>query len=101
MTRSRVWSRQKWKEALLESVVPAPGGLSEREIEVLRLVAAGMTNHAIATQLYISKRTVHRHVSNIFAKVGDNSRTVAATYGSYEWQSARSFAVSESAGGSC
>jgi DNA-binding NarL/FixJ family response regulator len=48
MTRSRVWSRQKWKEALLESVGPAPGGLSGRDIEVLRLVAAGMTNHAIA-----------------------------------------------------
>jgi DNA-binding CsgD family transcriptional regulator len=67
-------------ESLLESVGPAPGGLSEREIEVLRLVAAGMTNHAIATQLYISERTVHRHVSNIFAKIGVNSRTAAAAY---------------------
>jgi DNA-binding NarL/FixJ family response regulator len=39
-----------------------------------------MTNHAIATQLYISERTVHRHVSNIFAKIGVNSRTAAAAY---------------------
>ena len=67
-------------ESLLESVGPTPGGLSEREIEVLRLVAAGMTNHAIATQLYISERTVHRHVSNIFAKIGVKSRTAAAAY---------------------
>ena len=67
-------------ESLLESVGPAPGGLSEREIEVLRLVAAGMTNHAIATQLHISERTVHPHVSNIFAKIGVNSRTAAAAY---------------------
>jgi DNA-binding NarL/FixJ family response regulator len=67
-------------ESLLDSVGPAPGGLSEREIEVLLLVAAGMTNHAIATQLYISERTVHRHVSNIFAKIGVNSRTAAAAY---------------------
>ena len=67
-------------ESLLESVGPTPGGLTEREIQVLRLVAAGMTNHAIATQLYISERTVHRHVSNIFAKIGVNSRTAAAAY---------------------
>jgi DNA-binding NarL/FixJ family response regulator len=39
-----------------------------------------MTNNAIATQLYISERTVHRHVSNIFAKIGVNSRTAAAAY---------------------
>jgi DNA-binding NarL/FixJ family response regulator len=67
-------------QAILEPVGPAPGGLSEREIEVLRLVAAGMTNHAIAAQLYISERTVHRHVSNIFTKIGVNSRTAAAAY---------------------
>jgi Zn-finger in ubiquitin-hydrolases and other protein/Bacterial regulatory proteins, luxR family len=44
---------------------PASGRLSEREIEVLRLVAAGNTNHAIATQLYISERTAHQNVSNV------------------------------------
>ena len=58
----------------------APGGLSEREIEVLRLVAAGMTNRAIAAKLYISERTVHRHVSNIFGRIGVNSRAAAAAY---------------------
>jgi len=65
-------------ESLLEPGGPTPGGLSEREIEVLRPVAAGMTNHAISTHLYISERTVHRHVSNILAKIGVNSRTAAA-----------------------
>ena len=58
----------------------AAGPLSEREIEVLRLVAAGKTNHAIATQLFLSDRTVHRHISNIFDKLGVHSRTAAASY---------------------
>jgi DNA-binding NarL/FixJ family response regulator len=56
------------------------GPLSPREIEVLRLVAAGRTNHAIATELFVSERTVHRHVSNIFDKLGVHSRTAAASY---------------------
>ena len=57
-----------------------PGGLSAREIEVLRLVAAGRTNHAIAAELFVSERTVHRHISNIFDKLGVHSRTAAASY---------------------
>jgi DNA-binding CsgD family transcriptional regulator/tetratricopeptide (TPR) repeat protein len=56
-------------------------GLSGREIEVLRLIAAGKSNHAIATELFVSERTVHRHVSNIFDKLGVRSRTAAAAYG--------------------
>lgn len=59
---------------------PAPGGLSAREIQVLRLVAAGMTNRAIAAELYLSERTVHRHISNIFGRIGVNSRAAAAAY---------------------
>jgi DNA-binding CsgD family transcriptional regulator len=58
----------------------AVGPLSAREIEVLRLVAAGRTNHAIAAQLFLSERTVHRHISNIFDKLGVHSRTAAASY---------------------
>jgi DNA-binding CsgD family transcriptional regulator/tetratricopeptide (TPR) repeat protein len=58
----------------------AEGPLSAREIEVLKLVAAGKTNHAIATELFVSERTVHRHVSNIFDKLGVHSRTAAASY---------------------
>jgi DNA-binding NarL/FixJ family response regulator len=66
-------------EELLHST-PAVGPLSAREIEVLKLVAAGKTNHAIAAELFVSERTVHRHVSNIFDKLGVHSRTAAASY---------------------
>lgn len=55
-------------------------GLSPRELEVLRLVAAGETNKAIAAKLVLSERTVDRHVSNIFTKLGISSRTAAAAY---------------------
>jgi len=55
-------------------------GLSARELEVLRLVAAGKTNHAIAAELFLSDRTVERHVSNILSKLGVGSRTAAAAY---------------------
>jgi DNA-binding NarL/FixJ family response regulator len=54
--------------------------LSPRELEVLRLVAAGKTNAAIAAELFLSERTIHRHVSSILAKLGAPSRTAAATY---------------------
>jgi DNA-binding NarL/FixJ family response regulator len=57
-----------------------PGGLSGRELEVLRLVAAGRTNPEIASALVLSEKTVARHLSNIFAKLGVSSRTAAAAY---------------------
>ena len=57
-----------------------PGSLSERELQVLRLLAAGKTNRAIAEELFISEKTVARHVSNIFDKVGVSSRTGAAAW---------------------
>ena len=57
-----------------------PAGLSEREAEVLRLVAAGRTNSDIARQLHISVKTVARHVSNIFIKIGVTSRAAATAY---------------------
>ncbi|GIF74945.1 helix-turn-helix domain-containing protein [Asanoa siamensis] len=59
---------------------PSPAGLSPRELEVLRLVAAGRSNRAIADTLSISDRTVERHVSNILTKFGVDSRTAAAAY---------------------
>ena len=58
----------------------APGGLSLREVEVLRLVATGLTNREIATQLVLSERTVERHVSNIFAKIAVPSRAAATAF---------------------
>jgi DNA-binding CsgD family transcriptional regulator len=57
-----------------------PGGLTEREAEVLRLVAAGRSNHDIASVLVLSPKTVERHLSNIFVKLGVSSRTAAAAY---------------------
>jgi DNA-binding CsgD family transcriptional regulator len=55
-----------------------PSGLTEREVEVLRLVAAGFTNPQIAGALYISRKTAEHHVSNILTKLGVGSRTEAA-----------------------
>jgi DNA-binding CsgD family transcriptional regulator len=55
-------------------------GLTPRELQVLRLVAAGETNKAIAAALVLSERTVDRHVSNIFSKLGTSSRSAATAY---------------------
>ena len=57
-----------------------PAGLTARECEVLRLVATGETNRAIATALVISEHTVGRHLQNIFAKLGVSSRAAATAY---------------------
>jgi DNA-binding NarL/FixJ family response regulator len=56
------------------------GPLTEREVEVLRCVAAGKTNRRIAQQLHISEKTVARHLSNIFTKLDLESRTAATVY---------------------
>ena len=58
----------------------APGGLTPREVEVLRVVATGATNREVADRLVISEKTVARHVSNIFAKLGVASRAAATAY---------------------
>jgi DNA-binding NarL/FixJ family response regulator len=57
-----------------------PGGLTEREAEVLRLVAAGKSNKAIAVELALSPKTVDRHMSNIFTKIGVSSRAAATSF---------------------
>jgi ATP/maltotriose-dependent transcriptional regulator MalT len=57
-----------------------PGGLTERELEVLRLVAEGRSNPDIARVLVLSHKTVARHLSNIFTKLDVSSRTAAAAY---------------------
>lgn len=56
------------------------GPLTPRELEVLRLVAAGKANRVIAGELYLSEKTVARHISNIFLKLGLQSRTAATRY---------------------
>ena len=62
------------------SKASSPGGLSRREMEVLRLIAQGATNKEIARQLEISDRTVNTHVTRIFNKLAVNSRAAAATF---------------------
>lgn len=65
------------------NAAPAPAvehGLTPRELEVLRLVAAGKTNKAVAKELFVSEKTVDRHVSNIFGKIGVSTRAAATAY---------------------
>ncbi|BDZ54260.1 helix-turn-helix transcriptional regulator [Agromyces marinus] len=56
------------------------GALTEREVEVLRLVSTGLTNRGIAERLTLSEKTVARHLSNIFGKLGVASRAAATAY---------------------
>ncbi len=58
----------------------APGGLTAREVEVLRLVARGSSNPEIAAALVLSEKTVARHMSNIFTKLDVRTRTAAAAF---------------------
>ena len=68
-------------DALMASDSPdRAGGLTPRETEVLRLVAEGKTNRLIALDLYLSEKTVARHLSNIFAKLGVSTRSAATAY---------------------
>ena len=66
--------------SVYRSAARPPDRLTLREIEVLRLVAAGKTNHAAASDLHLSEKTVARHLSNIFAKTGVGSRAAATAY---------------------
>ena len=59
---------------------PEAGGLTSREVEVLRLIARGKTNRAIAGDLGISEKTVARHISNIFVKLDLSTRAAATAY---------------------
>jgi DNA-binding CsgD family transcriptional regulator len=70
-------SRQEAEQLLRPAL---PGGLTVREVEVLVLVASGRSNPQIAEALVLSEKTVARHLSNIFTKIGVTSRTAAAAY---------------------
>jgi DNA-binding CsgD family transcriptional regulator len=59
-----------------------PNGLTEREVEVLRLIAAGRASREIAAELLLSIRTVGRHITNIYGKIGAGSKAEAATFAS-------------------
>jgi DNA-binding NarL/FixJ family response regulator len=70
-----------WADSFTGRATPADHhGLTARELEVLRLVAAGKTNREIASALVISERTVARHLQNIFAKLRVSSRTAASAF---------------------
>jgi DNA-binding NarL/FixJ family response regulator len=70
------------RPAAAATAEPSPDthGLSARELEVLRLVASGKTNKAIAGELFLSEKTVDRHVSNIFGKLNVSSRSAATAW---------------------
>lgn len=59
---------------------PPPDGLTEREVEVLGLIGAGLSNQEIAAHLYVSEATVKTHVNRIFAKTGSRDRAQAVNY---------------------
>jgi DNA-binding NarL/FixJ family response regulator len=63
-----------------KAAAKSAGGLTTREMQVLRLVAAGMTNRSIAADLVLSEKTVARHLSNIFTKLRVSSRAAATAY---------------------
>jgi len=62
------------------SRTPWPEGLSDREVEVLRLVARGLSNREVAAELHISRRTAEHHVQHIYAKIGASTRATAALF---------------------
>ncbi|MFQ6028388.1 MAG: AAA family ATPase, partial [Dehalococcoidia bacterium] len=78
----RVLALQEQVLAQPEMVPAYPDGLTQREVEVLRLVAAGKTDREIGEELFISNRTVTTHVSNILNKTGAANRAEAAAYAS-------------------
>jgi len=64
----------------IDKLSETPHGLSRRELQVLLLIATGKTNKAIAAELFVSERTIDRHVSNILTKLGLPTRSAATAY---------------------
>jgi len=77
---------ERQAEALIESLLPGSGRkgrqspLTAREREVLRHVAGGLTNRQLANRLSVSEHTIHRHLGNIFTKLGLTSRAAAVAF---------------------
>jgi DNA-binding NarL/FixJ family response regulator len=62
------------------AAAPPPDGLTQREAEILGLIARGLTNPEIAAQLFLSNHTIKTHISRIFAKTGSRDRAAAIGY---------------------
>jgi ATP/maltotriose-dependent transcriptional regulator MalT len=76
----QIGARLEARRALASHRNIHPAGLTDREVEVLRLIASGRSNPEIADELYLSVKTVSRHVSNIFNKIGVTSRSAATAF---------------------
>ena len=76
----RVIELQAQGETVPTKAPQYPDGLSQREVEVLRLVASGKTNPEVAEELFITINTVARHLTNIFTKTGTANRAEASAY---------------------
>jgi DNA-binding CsgD family transcriptional regulator len=72
--------RGRLRALTVPAQAPRPAGLTARELEVLRLVAAGASNRAIADALYLSEKTVERHLSSVYAKTGAENRAAATAF---------------------
>ncbi len=77
---ARVSERLERVHAKPDPAPAYPDGLTEREVEVLRLVASGKTNLEISEELVIAEGTARRHVANIYEKIGASNRVEAAAY---------------------
>ena len=76
----RVTERLERLQSQPDAAPAYPDGLTEREVEVLRLVAGGKTNLEIAEELVIAEGTARRHVANIYEKIGAGNRAEATRY---------------------
>ena len=75
-----VWQQSYVTDDKIYCVYIADNEAAVREVEVVRLIAAGKSNRGIATELVLSEKTVARHLSNIFTKVGATSRAGVAAF---------------------
>jgi predicted ATPase/class 3 adenylate cyclase/DNA-binding CsgD family transcriptional regulator len=71
---------ESWTDLPAPKALTYPDGLTAREVEVLRLVAQGLTNEQVAKELVISPRTVDTHLTSIYGKIGVSSRSAATRY---------------------
>lgn len=78
--RERVRSLSEQAHSKSRKVIEFPDGLTEREVDIIRLITAGKTDREVGRELFISHKTVGNHLSNIRSKVQANNRTEVATY---------------------